>query len=55
MAMLSDGEITVSTQSKMGQKKRLKWWKFNWKPVHTDFISPIINTMYTEINYIIST
>lgn len=36
MAMSSDGNIFKSY--KMGQKKRLKWWKFNWKPVHWDFV-----------------
>ncbi|KAK9753284.1 hypothetical protein QE152_g3459 [Popillia japonica] len=32
----------------MGQKKRLKWWKFNWKPVHHRGVTSTPLLAFTE-------
>lgn len=44
MATSSDGRLIIW---KMGQKKRLKWWKFNWKPVHWDFYTRSLHVFST--------
>lgn len=36
MATSSDGKLV---NNKMGQKKRFKWWRYNWKSIQWDYLT----------------